>query len=607
MAPERKGSQGTIHAPRVDSPVLTHPPNSHLSSSQASSSTSHTPSPLSISSTNGDAEVTPRKSPPLSLSPTEESFSQFQAQQLPTPVPARSDSLFVQSAASPSPSTTSRQAKPTSPDTADPVLGAWQSQVPPRAAPQPPQAQRFAQQQQQQLQSAVSLTPESHANSSRGLPAVNASNSEPLRPTNGLTDDGQQVPHGRIPPPIEVSSPSQPVGITVNGEAGLTVARAVASRESQISLPEEAKRYYATMASPAVSPGMKFNFGDAKPDSPLKQETDVVNGRASVEGGDVSVQGAGLGPWNEATLTASRGRTLTNGRVPDSDRAGSVTTEEGAEFLDLDDTDSAYEASAHSSGGAQYAAAYDQVPRRSEESRRSEKSKLSRPAVEDFPLPPATVTPPASQSQYPRETPPPAHMQMGTRSRQGSIPDAPRESRPSMSTSDSHTLQAPSVASSQTIVNDHQPPPSPFPLPMPANPPQMKFRALPLLAEDLPYTEIVVSSSTIRPNDRGKEVLSFIINVDPGRGKSIWRVEKLYSDVLGLDTRVRTGVGRSASKKLATLPEGRLWRDHAPAKVDQRKVRLVFVSSLLVAFISLSGTTARVLCPGMPTVRPSRG
>ena len=101
----------------------------------------------------------------------------------------------------------------------------------------------------------------------------------------------------------------------------------------------------------------------------------------------------------------------------------------------------------------------------------------------------------------------------------------------------------------------------------------MKFRALPLLAEDLPYTEVFVTNSFIRPNDRGKEVLSFSIQIDPGRGKESWRVEKLYSDVLGLDARIRAAVGRTTSKKLVSLPEGRLWRDHAPAKVDQRKVR----------------------------------
>jgi RalA-binding protein 1 len=99
------------------------------------------------------------------------------------------------------------------------------------------------------------------------------------------------------------------------------------------------------------------------------------------------------------------------------------------------------------------------------------------------------------------------------------------------------------------------------------------FRALPLLSSDLPRTAITVSHSFVRPNDRGKEVLSFVVSVNPGN-KEGWRVEKMYSDVLGLDQRVRNTVGKSAARKIASLPEGRLWKDHAPAKVDQRKVRV---------------------------------
>ena len=72
------------------------------------------------------------------------------------------------------------------------------------------------------------------------------------------------------------------------------------------------------------------------------------------------------------------------------------------------------------------------------------------------------------------------------------------------------------------------------------------FRALPLLATDLPQTAIEVCNSTIRPNDRGKEVLSFTIAVQPGRGKEPWRVEKLYSDVLTLDAREDHLVARRA-------------------------------------------------------------
>lgn len=42
---------------------------------------------------------------------------------------------------------------------------------------------------------------------------------------------------------------------------------------------------------------------------------------------------------------------------------------------------------------------------------------------------------------------------------------------------------------------------------------------------------------------------------------------------------MRTSVSKNVIKKMVTLPEGRLWRDHAPAKVDQRKVRLYSASS----------------------------
>ena len=99
------------------------------------------------------------------------------------------------------------------------------------------------------------------------------------------------------------------------------------------------------------------------------------------------------------------------------------------------------------------------------------------------------------------------------------------------------------------------------------------FRALPLLSSDLPYTTISVSHSFVRPNDRGKEVLSFIVSVDPGNNKPRWKVEKMYSDVLSLDQRVRSAVGKGVGKRIANLPEGKLWKDHAPARVDQRKVR----------------------------------
>jgi len=102
-----------------------------------------------------------------------------------------------------------------------------------------------------------------------------------------------------------------------------------------------------------------------------------------------------------------------------------------------------------------------------------------------------------------------------------------------------------------------------------------QYRALPLLSSDLPTTLIQVSQSLVRPNDRGKEVLSFVIIVQPDPAnptKESWKVEKMYSDVVALDARVRGTVGKAIAKKIVSLPEGKLWKDHAPAKVDHRKV-----------------------------------
>jgi RalA-binding protein 1 len=99
-----------------------------------------------------------------------------------------------------------------------------------------------------------------------------------------------------------------------------------------------------------------------------------------------------------------------------------------------------------------------------------------------------------------------------------------------------------------------------------------QFRALPLLPHDLPYTQIRVSSASVRPNDRGKDVLSFSVYIRPGPNKDAWRVDKLYSDIIALDQRVRASVGKSVLRKIASLPEPKLWKDHAPVKVDQRKV-----------------------------------
>jgi RalA-binding protein 1 len=99
----------------------------------------------------------------------------------------------------------------------------------------------------------------------------------------------------------------------------------------------------------------------------------------------------------------------------------------------------------------------------------------------------------------------------------------------------------------------------------------------------LPYTRVKVPSSNIRTNEKGKEVISFLIDVtvsvppeaDPERkgGTAAWKIEKLYSEVLALDAGVKHKASRAESRGFASLPDKSLFKDHAPHKSDQRKVR----------------------------------
>jgi len=94
----------------------------------------------------------------------------------------------------------------------------------------------------------------------------------------------------------------------------------------------------------------------------------------------------------------------------------------------------------------------------------------------------------------------------------------------------------------------------------------------------LPGTHVRILGSNIRSNERGKDVLSFLICVYPptsyahNQSAEEWKLEKMYSDVLALDASVRSALGRSQAKKLPPLPDAKLFKDNAPAKVDQRRV-----------------------------------
>ncbi|KAI8988323.1 hypothetical protein BDF20DRAFT_855141 [Mycotypha africana] len=105
------------------------------------------------------------------------------------------------------------------------------------------------------------------------------------------------------------------------------------------------------------------------------------------------------------------------------------------------------------------------------------------------------------------------------------------------------------------------------------------------ILSNLPSVFIKVVGSNIKANEKGKEVISFIISIGSYRENNeqsnknnqydeSWRVEKLYSDFLALDSKLKAQRNRAVSNKIGKLPDKALFSNNAPTKVDQRKIAL---------------------------------
>ena len=334
-------------------------------------------------------------------------------------------------------------------------------------------------------------------------------------------------------------------------------------RESPVSLPDETRRYYANMQeSPLHSPRSLHGFsqGRTASSSPDRRNA-IINDKRS----ESPLKQSHIARFEQGTPDAE----LSN------ERSDSRLRSENGEFLDMEgeDTDSHYEESINESGRA---SAVDSIDPAEYETKDAELGpRRKRATVEDFPLPPTTPPVHLSGGDVFAQQQNQVYAMSASRSQSESMAesaDGNRSYHPADGPSNASDFAGQSQASSM-----YQVPPSPNPVG--SQPPRhTSSRTLQLTSSDLQRTTIQVLHSSIRPNDRGKDVLSFVIAVDPGNGRQPWKVEKLYSDVLTLDSRVRAIAGKNLGKRLFSLPEGRLWKDHAPAKVDQRKVSLrVFV------------------------------
>jgi RalA-binding protein 1 len=357
------------------------------------------------------------------------------------------------------------------------------------------------------------------------------------------------------------------------------------SRESRVSLPDEAKQYIANMAdSPVASPRVDAfvaKFGAASRGA--QPQIQIPDNAGVVAPGTISEQDSPGGTKEFLDLrdedeNEDEGEDEDESEDEDEDDDEDEDEGDGNSAITVPEADADSEIlPAYSTQESLRSQLQVQESQQSElPAELQERNANSGSEVDEFPLPPSTVHLQEHQAM--------AH-QHGHPTSQGHDPNL--EMMTSTHTRPQQLLNsaAPPYPSTTDRLENPYSPPGQYqqhhqPLRMDSHHQHQQlvhavpasFRALPLLSSDLPHTTITVSHSFVRPNDRGKEVLSFVVHVDPGMGKDGWKVEKMYSDVLGLDQRVRSSVAKGIGKKIASLPEGKLWKDHAPAKVDQRKV-----------------------------------
>ena len=153
-----------------------------------------------------------------------------------------------------------------------------------------------------------------------------------------------------------------------------------------------------------------------------------------------------------------------------------------------------------------------------------------------------------------------------------------------------HTiLQPPPVRSHQQLSRDEYGEPKAGAAPsyglQPTN--TQTLRYIPLVPGLLSLSSIEVINSSIKIADRQKEVVSFLIRIqvqspaesDPRHAlmvqkvPTVWIIEKTWNDLQSLDLAIKSKNAKANVKKLPGLPDKSLFKDHAPSKVDQRKVR----------------------------------
>ncbi|KAI8332059.1 hypothetical protein BC941DRAFT_437376 [Chlamydoabsidia padenii] len=86
-----------------------------------------------------------------------------------------------------------------------------------------------------------------------------------------------------------------------------------------------------------------------------------------------------------------------------------------------------------------------------------------------------------------------------------------------------------------------------------------------------------VIGSILKSNEKGRDVISFLLSVGKQTKdgfKELWRVQKLYSDFLDLDQKLKSQMVGSKTNKMTRLPDKQLFSTRSPNKLDQRRAAL---------------------------------
>ncbi|KAI1313433.1 hypothetical protein EDD11_002641 [Mortierella claussenii] len=145
--------------------------------------------------------------------------------------------------------------------------------------------------------------------------------------------------------------------------------------------------------------------------------------------------------------------------------------------------------------------------------------------------------------------------------------------------------------------------------------PTVHQQALHMFGDNLEFVSVLVVGSNIKTNDKGKELLTFLVSlgqeVQGTEGATshkeddeLWRIEKQYIDFMNLDSRLRVTQSRNIINNLPRLPDKSLFSTHAPSKVDARKIAL---EQYLQQLTSLRIKDTRDLCEFLSTNVVERG